>query len=339
MLHPGERLGVLGETHEVRAFQRQNIVFLEGDGHIAVRTTREHFGQGFGDGDIVRRGFACARRPIDGHIERQFGTRAGQAEFELFRHLIAFGERQNLGFSVRQQPVAVHRNTVIGAQVHQFLSEMRGFGDLGRAEGLEDFTDGGHRAARATLNAEPALQHLLAPAPTGDNADADFHQAHIGFGMGLDRIAMQQDFTPSPQGHARGRADDGEGGVFERLIGLLPGFHDLFNRGPEGDIGSEEGKPQVRPHREVRALVINHEALVALGRNGLHGFYQQGHNLIVEAVHLRGELEAQHAVANIPNRGRGVFQYRLRVPLDVGQQQHAGAAFDRMIGTIGAEEL
>ena len=44
---------------------------------------------------------------------------------------------------------------------------------------------------------------------------------------------------------------------------------------------------------------------------------------VVERVHLGVELEAEHAVAEVPQARRAVLRHRLAGALDVGEQQHA----------------
>jgi hypothetical protein len=64
------------------------------------------------------------------------------------------------------------------------------------------------------------------------------------------------------------------------------------------------------------------------------GFAEQLHDGGIEAAHLAGELEADHAIADIPGGGGGVFQQRLAGKLDVAQQQHAGGADDIVIDAV-----
>ena len=48
-----------------------------------------------------------------------------------------------------------------------------------------------HGALVVVLVVGPAKQHLLAATPTGDHSNADLDQSHVGFGMRLNRVAVQ----------------------------------------------------------------------------------------------------------------------------------------------------
>ena len=62
-----------------------------------------------------------------------------------------------------------------------------------------------------------AREHLLAAAPARDEADAGLGEAHGELGMGLDRVAVQQEFATAAEREARRRAHDRDGGVLHRL--------------------------------------------------------------------------------------------------------------------------
>ena len=73
----------------------------------------------------------------------------------------------------------------------------------------------------------------MQPPQPGMHADADLDQAHIGFGMGLDGVAVQQDLAAAAERHARRRADDGEGRVFQRPVDLLALLDQLLDLRPQ----------------------------------------------------------------------------------------------------------
>ena len=66
-----------------------------------------------------------------------------------------------------------------------------------------------------------ANRHLLGAAARGDQADARFDQAHVGFGRGLNARAVQADFAAAAEGQALRRDDDGLARVLEGQVGVL----------------------------------------------------------------------------------------------------------------------
>ena len=149
---------------------------------------------------------------------------------------------------------------------------------------------------------------------------------------------MQQDFAATAERHAGRRADDRERRVLERLEDLLAAGDELLDLTPGCDVGGEDGEPEVGADREIPALVVDDERPVFFVDEG-DGFPEKRDDLIVERVALARELEAQHAVADIPDRGRAVLQHRLRRALDVREHQHAFRPLQVVIGAVGAEVL
>ena len=66
-----------------------------------------------------------------------------------------------------------------------------------------------------------ADDHLLGAAAGRDQADARFHQAHVGFGRGMNARAVQADFAAAAQRQALRRDDHGLARVLERQVGVL----------------------------------------------------------------------------------------------------------------------
>ena len=54
--------------------------------------------------------------------------------------------------------------------------------------------------------------------------------------MGLNGVAMQQDFAAAAQGHAKRRRDNGEGRLLQRQIGFLPILDLTLDFAPHGDV-------------------------------------------------------------------------------------------------------
>ncbi len=156
--------------------------------------------------------------------------------------------------------------------------------------------------------------------------------------MRLHGVAVQEDFAAAAERHAGGRTDYRERRVFQRLVDLLAAGDEFLDLAPRGDVRGEYREPQVGADREIGAFVVNHERFVFL----LHErdrLAQQAHGLVIERIALAREFEAKHAVADVPDRRRGVLEHGLGDALDVLEHQHAVGARQLVIGAVGAEIL
>ena len=105
-----------------------------------------------------------------------------------------------------------------------------------------------------------AHAHLLGAAAGGQKADADLDQAHIGLGIGVDRIGMQAEFGPAAKRHAKGCGNHRHFGVFHRHGRLLEGL-DHHGDIVIGAFGQGHGHHhQIGADREVDALVADNQA-------------------------------------------------------------------------------
>jgi len=147
---------------------------------------------------------------------------------------------------------------------------------------------------------------------------------------------MQHGFAAAAERHAAGRGNDRERRVFHRLHHRLALADQVVDHRPQPDIGGEQREADIGADRKVLRLVMDDQRLHLLA-DVIQGLLQQPERILVECVHLAVELEAGDAVADVPQRRRGVLEDRLGRQLDVGEQQHALAALDRMIDAIGAE--
>jgi hypothetical protein len=297
-----------------------------------------HLGEAAGDDDVVVGGDAAAVEAVDGAGHADAARRAGQVERRRLRHLVAVDERQGLGLGIGEQAVAVHGDAVALAQDQHLLGLRRGLRDRCGRHHLEDLGRRRHRPARPALVVLPTHQHLLAAAPARHQADAALDEARVGLGMRLHGIGMQQDLAAAAERQAGRCGDDGKGRVLHRLQRVLADRDRLLDLLPGGDVRREEREAEVGADREVRALVVDHERL-HLRLHELDRLVQEAHDLVVERVRLRGELEAGDAVAEVPQRGRAVLQQRLGGELDVLEQQHALGAHEVVILAVETEEL
>ena len=132
----------------------------------------------------------------------------------------------------------------------------------------------------------PSEQHLLAAAPGRHKTDADLYQTHIGFRMGFQRIAMQQDLAATAERHTGRRADDRKRRKLEVFVDILTLFDRLRNLWPCCDVGCEKRKTDIGAHGEIGSLVVDHQGFVTLGRNDLQCLGRHHHDAFVHSVHL-----------------------------------------------------
>jgi hypothetical protein len=82
----------------------------------------------------------------------------------------------------------------------------------------------------------------------------------------------------------------------------MPLLHEVFNRRIHRDVERKQGKPEIGADGKILALVVNDEAfpLAFALADDRHGFLHHAERVGVDRVHLRGEFEAEDAVADIP---------------------------------------
>ena len=153
-----------------------------------------------------------------------------------------------------------------------------------------------------------AQSHFLTASTARNHAHAHFHQADIAFGGGLHTVGMERHFAAAAQRQARrshhhrnGRVPDAHHRVleladhhFHLVVFLFYGVHEQH-----GKVGSR---------REIITFVGNHQAaIILLGhRNRLVDAFN---HFGPDGVHLGAELQVQHAVADVKQRGSGVFPH------------------------------
>ena len=240
MLDPGDGAGVAGEAQEGFAFQRQHVLLGQGVGHVCL-SAAQHLGEAGGHDLVIGRRHAEFAEAIDRQGQRRLAACARGAECGGLGGMVAVQQGQRAGFGVGKQAVAVHGDAVALAQHAHFTRLCARAGNLRGGHHFEHFGGCGHRAFGHTGGGLPAVQHLAAAAPAGDQTHAAFDQTDVGFGMRLNGIGVEADLAAPAQRHAKGRSDDGEGGVFQRLKGLLAARDQLVDFPPSGDVDREQG--------------------------------------------------------------------------------------------------
>ena len=138
--------------------------------------------------------------------------------------------------------------------------------------------------------------------------------------MGLDGVAVQQHLAAASERHAGRCADNGERGVTHFLEGILTAFQQPANSRPQPQLGPIEQQRDVGADGKIAALVVDDQSFEPAAGQLPDRFLDHPQNERVEGIHLRGEFQAGHAIADIPQAGRHVAGDRRRGAFDVFQQ-------------------
>ena len=151
-----------------------------------------------------------------------------------------------------------------------------------------------------------ADQHFLGAAAAGNQADADFDQAHVGFRRRLHAIAVQRNLGAAAERQAGGRRDDRHRAVTQRHGRLLERADHHVDLVPVAFLRLEQHQHQVGAGGEVGRVVADDQRLAALG-----GFLDAGlqhlDGVAADRIHLRMELDGDDAVAEIDEARTGVL--------------------------------
>ena len=182
-----------------------------------------------------------------------------------------------------------------------------------------------------------AQQHFLGPAAAGDEADAGFDQADVGFGVGLAARGVQAHLGAAAEGHAEGRDDDGTRTELDELGHLLEGADGSVDLVPLAFLRGEEKLHEVGADAEVVAVAGDDEAQeVADGfRFGLEDGGDQRDHVAADGVLERVQLDAGDAVADVDERCAGVGADDLVGAAEIGDAGVAGLLRDGLPGVRG----
>jgi hypothetical protein len=113
-----------------------------------------------------------------------------------------------------------------------------------------------------------AQRELLGAAAAGDHAHAEFHEAHVGLGVRHHLVRVQAELGAAAEAelvrcghHGDAAVAHAHHGVLERADGHVQVLVFLLH-------GHHEDHAHVGAGAEERAVVVDHEAFVALARRG-----------------------------------------------------------------------
>ena len=213
------------------------------------------------------------------------------------------GEHSGLGVS--QQPLAVHRDAVDLAQEAE-PARIGGAGrDRAECDRLECPLQPRQRVGAGSRGVEGADRQLLGPAPGRDQPDADLDLTHIRLGRRLYAIGMQRQLASAAQGET-GRGDDHRGRrVAQADDGALESAHHEIEVVPVALLRLKQHHHQIGAGAEVRGVVADHQSAEPVGCLRDAGV-QHADRIGPDRVHLRVELDRQHAVPEVNQTGARV---------------------------------
>ena len=155
---------------------------------------------------------------------------------------------------------------------------------------------------------EGAEEHLFCAAAGGDESDAGFDEAHVGFSVRLAARGVQADFRAAAEGEAEGRGDDRARAEFDGRGHLLEVVNDAGQLVPLAFLRGEKELHEVGADGEVFAVAGDDEAgeiANRIGRGVEHGGDERK-NVAADGVLERMQFDAGDAVAEIDERSAGI---------------------------------
>src|SRR5579885_599610 len=330
-LHALPRLLSAEETEEGFAFQIENLLLRE-------RRDGRGFTAGDDAGKLARHNGVMladlAHQQQIFHLLLQHHARAGAGQEQhgplpwLPRSCLAgLRQLQRVRLRVAQHEIAIDGNGVALAQETQLLRLRRAGGDGGEGDGLKHFARRREGAARLPRQLRLyirslAQQQFLDAAARRDQAQSYLDEAHIRFRVGAHVMAVHYHLGPATQG-ATGQGNYHRNRtIFEQHVRLLQGVDGRTQHLPLARLRAHQHQQHVGARREVLRLVTDDdgaELLLAL----LNSIAQHLDDALVDSIHLRVELDANHAVAQIDQRGGAVVAQHPVFGLRRCQRDHA----------------
>ena len=300
------------EGEEGFAFEVEEVPFADFGGAVVAGAAAEDAGEFAADDEVVVGDVATFVHAVQGALDGADGGVAHGGDVLAGGGLhVAGGQGEHLTFGVTQDVVLVHGDGVGVAQEPELAGFEGAGGDLGGADEFEGALHGGQQGGAellaGLLHVGEAQQHFLGAAAAGDEAHADFDEAHVQFCTGDDVVGVQGEFRAAAEGQAEGRGDGGVGAEAQRGGDLLELFDHVVQFVPFFSLGLREDQGEVRSGAEVLALVADHEAGVAHVLHELVGVLHGAQLVFTEGVHLGVPFGQQHAVAEVDDAGSGAF--------------------------------
>ena len=145
------------------------------------------------------------------------------------------------------------------------------------------------------------------PPPAGIR-DTDFNQADVGLRGCLHAVRVQDDLAAPANCQTGGRDNDRHVRVAQRHRGLLEGTDHQIDLVPILFLCFEQDEHQVCAGGEVNAVVAHDQRREVL-RRFADAFLQHLDRVAADRVHLRMELDRQHAVAEIDEARPGILPH------------------------------
>src|SRR5579883_2589258 len=206
------------EGNEGFALEVENVLFanqLRG----GERAAGENVGKLAGDVRVVIGSVAPAHQHVDGQLGGREERLAEDFDLRALRPFLPTGrgglpaaarEREGGLLSIPNEAFAIHRIGVRAAKVAEFAALFGTRADLGHGDIFEDGPQSMEEVEIVSRGSSfvGADQHFFRAAAAGDEADAGFNEADIGFRRGVNFCRMQADFAAAAERHALRRGNN-----------------------------------------------------------------------------------------------------------------------------------
>ena len=321
------------QTQKRFPLQIQEILLVHPCG-LAEFPAAEDTRQLVGDLGVVVADEAALAHGIDADAQVGQHVFAGGVDVSLDRGrgVATLRHVQHFVLGLVEQVIQVHDDTVVWPKEAQGSRLFRRLSYFGEADGLEDLLQ--KRAGIDVLGvhvwAEVAADHLFAAPSRGDDAHAEFHQAHVRFGVRHDAVRAHGDFAATAQCQLIGCRHHGFGGSAHGHNRALQAADRAVQLLPLARLRQHADQEKIGPGAEVAALVANHQSRGVTVQT-VDGRVHDLGDLHVEGVHFGVEFEEQHAVAHLHQRGTVVLFHHAAETLEIGDVDRLFVARRRFV--------
>ena len=149
---------------------------------------------------------------------------------------------------------------------------------------------------------------------------------------------MQRDLASASQRLRERRNHHRLGRVLQRHVHLLETIHRLVQLFPLAFLRTQQHHHQVRAHREIVALIGDHQRLeVAL--RFVEARVHHGDVVGAQRIHLAVELDTKYAIAQIHQRRSGVLLHNLARAPKIVQRDHSRPLIQRLVAILHEIEV